>query len=426
MPHVDCKTCNEPNVYTPQCATHNHPEKTCPSRTNDCYRKSCDCNYQKCRDKPSQCKGCSNSGCCTANCYGCNGDGGYCKKSFRESEQKKIWNQVRVPSTLYMMNRAALNVFESPTPPTPTQWAAKNEVERHSWLQHNFHRWNQMSDRLRPAHQVVVTPTRGNSTRSTVTAHRPGAGSPGGKGVDVKHDSYARYLAKKKGKILTKTTIAKRPIYGNKIQTYNIINKNCCPKLPETPCDQPMFKHLAYPTKPCNPCENGCCPSEIQPQLIYTQHDFDNWLGSTANPSHAKLVSNTNNTVIFTLNKSETLKAKSVLCISPDVILKIDEGNVLTISSEAKLYNGGLIKIHTDKSSSTALVNKGEIYNCGLFDICLQEPDPDGSISTPNVIDNSDGRIYGQPRSIQGVKYIKNNKNSVCQPCHLLPENCQI
>ena len=325
-----------------------------------------------------------------------------------------------------MMNRAALNVFESPTPPTAAQWAAKNEVERHSWLQHNFYRWNQMSDRLRPAHQVVVTPTRGNSTRRTVTAHRPGAGSPGGKGVDVKHDSYARYLARKKGKVLTKTTIAKTPRYGNKTQSYNIINKTCCPRLPDTPCDQPMFKHLAYPVKPCNPCDNGCCPSEVQPQLIYTQHDFDTWLGSTTNPHHAKLASNTNNTVIFTLHKNETLKAKSILCISPEVILKIDDGNTLTIDNTAKLYNGGLLKIQADKSSTTAVVNNGEIYNCGLIDICLQGPPSDGSTSTSSVIDNSDGRIYGEPGSIRGVKYVKNDENSVCEPCHLLYENCGV
>lgn len=50
----------------------------------------------------------------------------------------------------------------------------------------------------------VNVPTRGNSTRSTITGNRPGAMTPGGQGVDVKHGSYDRYLAKKKGTILTK------------------------------------------------------------------------------------------------------------------------------------------------------------------------------------------------------------------------------
>jgi hypothetical protein len=50
----------------------------------------------------------------------------------------------------------------------------------------------------------VNAPTRGNSTKSTITANRPGAMTPGGQGVDVKHGSYARYLARKKGNILTR------------------------------------------------------------------------------------------------------------------------------------------------------------------------------------------------------------------------------
>ena len=50
----------------------------------------------------------------------------------------------------------------------------------------------------------VNVPTRGNSTRSTITGNRPGAMTPGGQGVDVKHGSYDRYLSKKKGGILSK------------------------------------------------------------------------------------------------------------------------------------------------------------------------------------------------------------------------------
>jgi len=41
-------------------------------------------------------------------------------------------------------------------------------------------------------------PSRGNSVRTTLTRHRPGASSAPGKGVDVKHGSYERYLLKKK------------------------------------------------------------------------------------------------------------------------------------------------------------------------------------------------------------------------------------
>lgn len=54
-------------------------------------------------------------------------------------------------------------------------------------------RWNQRSDRLYPS---IQTPR----TSRARLASSPGAMSPGGTGVDVKHGSYERYLAKKKNK----------------------------------------------------------------------------------------------------------------------------------------------------------------------------------------------------------------------------------
>lgn len=64
----------------------------------------------------------------------------------------------------------------------------------------------------------VNVPTRGNSTTSTITGNRPGAMTPGGQGVDVKHGSYHRYLAKKKGFILSKNRVdietTPRPLEG--------------------------------------------------------------------------------------------------------------------------------------------------------------------------------------------------------------------
>jgi hypothetical protein len=54
----------------------------------------------------------------------------------------------------------------------------------------------------------VNVPTRGNSTRSTITANKPGAMTPGGYGVDVKHGSYARYLGKLKGRTMALGQVA--------------------------------------------------------------------------------------------------------------------------------------------------------------------------------------------------------------------------
>ena len=68
----------------------------------------------------------------------------------------------------------------------------------------NLLQWNQSSDRAFPSRfnktMKVNVPSHGNSTKTSLTRHRPGAGA-GGKqaGVDLKHNSYHRYLLKKKG-----------------------------------------------------------------------------------------------------------------------------------------------------------------------------------------------------------------------------------
>ena len=108
-----------------------------------------------------------------------------CSSSYYNNLQKdtlkKINNTVRVPSSLYMMNIASLN--------------ATNK-----YAYSGFNYWNNLSDRKEKHKQQVVVPTRGNSLKRSVTSLRPGALSPGGQGVDVKHGSYDRYLNKLKGK----------------------------------------------------------------------------------------------------------------------------------------------------------------------------------------------------------------------------------
>jgi len=98
---------------------------------------------------------------------------------------KIIQNTVRVPSSLYSMNLAALNVYQKPNP----QYRVN---------------WNQMSDRKERHFQPnIVTGGsfyHGSSTKNTITRCRPGAGCPGGFGVDIKHNSYDRYLNRIKGK----------------------------------------------------------------------------------------------------------------------------------------------------------------------------------------------------------------------------------
>ena len=167
------------------------------------------------------------------------------------------------------MNLAALNVYETPTPPTAEEWAKKSPGEKHAWIAMNFNRSfkkdvrSQMSDRLQLSNRAqpgkknpYVIPSHGNTTRGTTTANRPGASRPGGVGVDVKHGSYARYLARKKGKVLSKSKQPAKPIRGNKSETYNIINKNCCPVTIPTydmPCTQKIINYPYTPKDPCDP-----------------------------------------------------------------------------------------------------------------------------------------------------------------------------
>ena len=129
-------------------------------------------------------------------------------------EQKRIWSQVRTGASIYQMNLSSLT--------SAAARLASNENVN----------WNQMSDRVSAAQQPALNPTNGNSLRRTLTSGKPGAGTPGGAGVDVKHDSYARYLNRKKATNLKTQTqnIAPTPLFGNKTKMTGLLANsiNCC------------------------------------------------------------------------------------------------------------------------------------------------------------------------------------------------------
>ena len=174
----------------------------------------CNCNYNVINEKedpaPTQCKSCT-----------CSSPQGCCIHSIEDNMalQKKIWRQVRVAPSLYMNNLTAITVEGPHTDPS------NNPSSNAPRKQYAYVNWNQSSDRAVPSIQRAYRPSRGNSTRASLTRHRPGAGGPSGKGVDIKHNSYARYLARKNGKVFNcEVSIADIPKYGNKTQTYNIVN----------------------------------------------------------------------------------------------------------------------------------------------------------------------------------------------------------
>uniref|UniRef100_A0A6C0HH06 Uncharacterized protein n=1 Tax=viral metagenome TaxID=1070528 RepID=A0A6C0HH06_9ZZZZ len=164
---------------------------------------TCNCNYGQ-LPLTSQCTSC-NASCSTGTCSSIN----------NVANQKQMWHQVRVPASLYTMNAAAL---------------------ANTQLISNKLAWNQSSDKLLKSIQTAYHPTRGSSTRRTLTSLKPGSCAPGGKGVDIKHNSYDRYLNKLKGGTIAasqNTNVINNPnmLYGNKKRAYGIIAvnpANCC------------------------------------------------------------------------------------------------------------------------------------------------------------------------------------------------------
>jgi len=100
------------------------------------------------------------------------------------AEQRRIWKQSRAAESSY------LGVLSSLTVPGGLRNRPKNRFAMVNW--------NQMSDRAVPSIGTAYIPTHGSTTRGSSVTHRPGCGGFAGVGVDVKHGSYARYLARLK------------------------------------------------------------------------------------------------------------------------------------------------------------------------------------------------------------------------------------
>jgi hypothetical protein len=176
------------------------------------------------------------------NCRQCNQNLASNNPASQYQRQKLIQNTVRVQSSLYTMNLAGLSGYQQPSSTyqlveqSGTPYVAPPRVN-----------WNQMSDRAKPANQVVKTGSgstyHGSSTRHTIVRNRPGAMSPGGIGVDIKHNSYERRLNKLKGKSVLRRGVIPptygapipfnraEPIYGGKVIKTSIINDCNCPDL---------------------------------------------------------------------------------------------------------------------------------------------------------------------------------------------------
>jgi hypothetical protein len=144
---------------------------------------------------------------------------------------KLIQNTVRVLGSLYTANLGPLTAYKKPI------------SDRNAGFYGVC--WNQMSDRPVPSVQRATVPTGYNTSmnrrHTSVTSSKPGSQTPGGKGCDIKHNSYDRYLNRLKGKgPLRRGVIPPAfgapipfnpafPIYGGKTVKTNIVSSCDCP-----------------------------------------------------------------------------------------------------------------------------------------------------------------------------------------------------
>lgn len=182
----------------------------------------------------------SQMGCETNGCRGCNNNLTNNDPASQYQRQKLIQNTVRVQSSLYTMNLAGLSSYQK-----PLQVSQMVDQSGTPYIAPPNVYWNQMSDRARPANQKTKVASgatyHSSSTRHSITRDRPGAMSPGGIGVDIKHNSYDRYINKLKGKSTLRRGVVpptyglpipfnrSNPIYGGKTVKTSIINGCNCP-----------------------------------------------------------------------------------------------------------------------------------------------------------------------------------------------------
>lgn len=185
---------------------------------------------------------CSSEGSCRSFNQNLNGN----DPATQYQRQKIIQNTVRVRSSLYTMNLAALSVYQRPN-------LVYRVVDNSgaTYVVPPGVNWNQMSDRKEPHVQQVVSGSGSgygaNSTKRTITRLRPGALSPGGSGVDIKHNSYERYLNRIKGKGPVRRGLIPptfgspyipfnraNPVYGGKTIKTSIVSGCDCPITDET------------------------------------------------------------------------------------------------------------------------------------------------------------------------------------------------
>ena len=147
-------------------------------------------------DLDCSCNKVINDNVCCGNCGRCqcrNKEDCIFLPGIRTITQKRIQNQVRVPESLYINSLSAVTI----------SGGRNNLPLKNPSLGFFGVNQSQASDRNKLHIQTRFVPTGGDSTRTSITRNRPGSMGPAGKnavGVDVKNNSYARYLGRLKSK----------------------------------------------------------------------------------------------------------------------------------------------------------------------------------------------------------------------------------
>ena len=144
--------------------------------------------------------------------------------------QKIIQKTVRLPASQYTANKGPLTVYH-PAIVAP---------------EHGYYGvcWNQMSDRPVASVARAIIPTgiftSASGRHHSSTSSRPGCQAPGGRGCDIKHNSYERYLNRLKGKgPLRRQAVSPAfgapvpfnpafPVFGGKTTKTNIVAGCAC------------------------------------------------------------------------------------------------------------------------------------------------------------------------------------------------------
>lgn len=169
-----------------------------------------DITYKKCGSRPSNYT--------DDKCVGCVCGGTSCSplltsQQILQAENRRTYNVSRITASEFSMNLAAFNVYTG---------------SRNS----EGFTWNQSSDRALEHVTPNPNPSHGNSIKRSVTRPRPGALRSGGSGVDIKHNSYARYLNRRKGKAMIAgpyvgQSVGTKAVINNKVQKQNSVNCSC-------------------------------------------------------------------------------------------------------------------------------------------------------------------------------------------------------